>query len=81
MVTTIIIGVVGLVIGGASAWIAGNVVTKSKSRKIIGEAQKEAETIKKDKLLEVKEKFLGLKADLEKQVSARNSKSNRRKPN
>lgn len=71
---TIIIGVVGLVIGGASAWIAGNVVTKSKSRKIIEEAQKEAETIKKDKLLEVKEKFLGLKADLEKQVSARNSK-------
>ncbi len=74
MGTTIIIGVIGLIVGGAAAWIAGNTVTKSKSRKIIEEAEKEAETIKKDKLLEVKEKFLGLKADLEKQVSAKNSK-------
>jgi ribonuclease Y len=46
----------------------------SRSKKIIEEAQKEAESIKKDKLLEVKEKFISLKADLEKQVSARNSK-------
>jgi ribonuclease Y len=74
IIVGIIIGAVGLIIGSALAWIAGNVVAKSKSRKIIEEAQKEAETIKKDKLLEVKEKFLGLKADLEKQVSARNSK-------
>ncbi|MDR1369149.1 MAG: ribonuclease Y [Dysgonamonadaceae bacterium] len=71
---TIIIGVVGLIIGAVVAWIAVNTVAKSKSRKIIEEAEKEAETIKKNKLLEVKEKFLGLKADLEKQVSVRNSK-------
>ena len=45
-----------------------------KSKQMIEEAQKEAESIKKTKLLEVKEKFISLKADLEKQVSLRNSK-------
>ncbi|MEG2574344.1 MAG: ribonuclease Y, partial [Bacteroides sp.] len=38
------------------------------------EAQIEAEVIKKNKLLEVKEKFLNKKADLEKEVSLRNQK-------
>ena len=74
MGATIIIGVVGLLVGAVITWVAGNTVTKSKSQKIIEEAEKEAETIKRNKLLEVKEKFLGLKADLEKQVSAKNSK-------
>lgn len=39
---------------------------KSKYDIIIKEAQTEAEVIKKNKLLEVKEKFLNKKADLEK---------------
>jgi ribonuclease Y len=46
----------------------------SKSKWIIEDAYKTAETIKKDKLLEVKEKFITLKVDLEKQVSIRNSR-------
>ena len=74
MSTTIIIGIVGFIVGAVIVWIAGNTVTKSRSRKIIEEAEKDAEAIKRNKLLEVKEKFLGLKADLEKQVSAKNSK-------
>ena len=74
MVTTIIIGVIGLVIGGASIWITGYMGAKSKSRKMIESARKEAETMKRDKLLEVKEKFLGLKTDLEKQINIRSSK-------
>ena len=41
---------------------------------MLREAEKEAEVIKKNKLLEVKEKFIHLKADLEKQVSQRNAK-------
>jgi ribonuclease Y len=49
-------------------------VFKSKYEGILKEAEKEAEVMKKNKLLEVKEKFLHLKADLEKQVAARNSK-------
>jgi ribonuclease Y len=45
-----------------------------KYKYMLEEAEKEAEVMKKNKLLEVKEKFLHLKSDLEKQVAARNSK-------
>ena len=40
---------------------------KNKYNSIIKEAETEAEVIKKNKLLEVKEKFLNKKADLEKE--------------
>lgn len=70
----IITAAVCLIVGAAMSWIVMNTIFKSKAEQIIEDAQKEAETIKKDKLLEVKEKFISLKADLEKQVSARNSK-------
>ena len=50
------------------------VLLKSRLESIIKEAEQEAEVIKKNKLLEVKEKFLHLKADLEKQVAQRNAK-------
>jgi ribonuclease Y len=71
---TIITGIISLALGGVITWFVLNSITESKSKKLIEEAQKEAESIKKDKLLEVKEKFISLKADLEKQVNARNSK-------
>jgi ribonuclease Y len=74
MVTEIIIALAAFLLGGVATWRGINFLTKSKGVKILEEAQKEAETIKKDKLLEVKEKFILLKADFEKQVSARNSK-------
>ena len=47
---------------------------KSKYDSILKEAETEAEVIKKNKLLEVKEKFLNKKADLEKEVAQRNQK-------
>ena len=47
---------------------------KNKYNSIIKEAETEAEVIKKNKLLEVKEKFLNKKADLEKEVAIRNQK-------
>ncbi|MDR2622307.1 MAG: ribonuclease Y [Dysgonamonadaceae bacterium] len=74
MTEIIITGIICLVLGGVVAWILSNKLLNSKSRQIIEDAQKTAETIKKDKLLEVKEKFITMKAELEKQVSARNSK-------
>ena len=46
----------------------------SRMGRAMAQAEKEAEVIKKNKMLEVKEKFLHLKADLEKQVSQRNAK-------
>jgi ribonuclease Y len=74
VVAIIITAIVSLAAGGAVSWAILNSIARSKCQKIIEEAEKEAETIKKDKLLEVKEKYISLKAELEKQVNARNSK-------
>jgi ribonuclease Y len=70
----IVIAIAALLAGGVLAWICMHFVFKSRYEHILEEAEREAEVIKKNKLLEVKEKFLHLKSDLEKQVSARNSK-------
>ena len=71
---TIIIALVTFVVGGLLVWFVMRVLMKSRYDAVIREAEKESEVMKQKKLLEVKEKFLHLKADLEKQVSARNSK-------
>jgi ribonuclease Y len=59
--------------GGLSYWFF-RYGLKTKYETILKEAQTEAEVIKKNKLLEVKEKFLNKKADLEKEVQLRNQK-------
>jgi ribonuclease Y len=74
MTVTIITGLIALIAGAAIVWVILNKVTGQKARQIIEDAQKEAETIKKDKLLEVKEKFITLKADLEKQANSQNQR-------
>ncbi|MDD6209095.1 MAG: ribonuclease Y [Bacteroidales bacterium] len=63
-----------LIIGAALAWLIQTFLLNGKRKQILEEARRESEVIKKNKLLEVKEKFLHMKADLEKQVTARNSK-------
>ena len=68
------ISIVTFFIGGLITWLGIRLLFKSRYDAILLDAEKEAEVIKKNKLLEVKEKFLHLKADLEKQVSARNAK-------
>ena len=74
MLTTVILTVVAFLVGGAISYIFFRYGLKSKYENIIKEAETEAEVIKKNKLLEVKEKFLNKKADLEKEVAARNQK-------
>ncbi|MBM6882830.1 ribonuclease Y [Bacteroides caecigallinarum] len=74
MLTTVILTVVAFLVGGALSYIFFRYGLKSKYENIIKEAETEAEVIKKNKLLEVKEKFLNKKADLEKEVAARNQK-------
>lgn len=64
----------GLVAGGVIAWFGLKMVFKSRFEAIIKEAKTEAEVIKKNKLLEVKEKFINLKSDLEKQINSKNAK-------
>lgn len=55
-------------------WFVNERLLKQKTASIIGEAEREAEVLKQKKLLEVKEKFLQLKGDLEQQVAQNNNK-------
>jgi ribonucrease Y len=60
--------------GGALTGIILRYIANASYKKILREAESEAEVIRKNKMLEVKEKFLSLKSDLEKQVTQRNAK-------
>lgn len=71
---TIIVGIGGLVIGFVVAYALNQTALKSKSSKILQEAQKDAEALKKEKVLQAKEKFLELKAEHEKVISKRDQK-------
>ena len=65
---------IGLVVGAVVAYILSNSKLNKKVQLRLEEAEKQAETIKRDKLLEVKEKFLNKKAELEKEVQIRDQK-------
>ena len=70
----ILIGVLAFLIGGLSAWYIITQALKTRSRKIIREAESEAEVIRKEKILQAKEKFLQLKGEHEKEINSRNAK-------
>ena len=74
MLTTVILTIVAFLVGGALSYGFFKYGLKTKYDTIIKEAETEAEVIKRNKLLEVKEKFLNKKADLEKEVAQRNQK-------
>ena len=63
---------VALVIGVAAGYLIFRYVIKGKYNQMIDSANKDAEVIKEKKLLEVKEKFLNKKSELEKEVQQRN---------
>lgn len=74
-VIPIIILILGaLVLGAAGMWFINERLLKQKTDAILSEAEKEAEVLKQKKLLEVKEKFIQLKSDLEKQVAESNNR-------
>lgn len=73
-VVTIVVSIACFLVGGLVAYLFMKHGLKSKCEAIIKDAEAEAEVIKKNKLLEVKEKFLNKKADLEKEVAIRNQK-------
>ena len=70
-----------IIIVGISALIFGFLITatllrkavEKKSENILKEANEKAEVIKKEKILQAKEKFLQLKAEHEKIINERNS--------
>ena len=65
---------IGLVAGAAVAWFLSNSKLNKRVQARLQEAESQAEAIKRDKLLEVKEKFLNKKAELEKEVQQRDQK-------
>ena len=72
MLLTIIISVAALVLGGIGGYLVFRYVLKGKYNEMVEAANKEAEVMKEKKLLEVKEKFLNKKSELEKEVQVRN---------
>ena len=74
MIAIIATAIACFIVGGVLSYILFRYVLKSKYDNVLKEAETEAEVIKKNKLLEVKEKFLNKKADLEKEVALRNQK-------
>ena len=61
-----------LVLGGVGGYLVFRYVLTGKYKEMIDSATKEADVIKEKKLLEVKEKFLNKKSELEKEVQQRN---------
>lgn len=74
IVTIVIIALVASAVTGFAAYFAVMKSTQAKRSKIVKEAESEAEMIKKEKMLQAKERFIQLKAEHEKAVNERNSK-------
>lgn len=83
--TTIIIGVVAIIIGFAIGFLIAKSAEKNKAtstlanaekeaKRILKDAEKEGESIKKDKILQAKEKFIELKAEHEKVINSKDKK-------
>ena len=74
MALTIVVCIACFLVGGLGAYWLFRHGLRSKYEAILRDAETEAEMIKKNKLIEVKEKFLNKKAELEKEVAQRNQK-------
>jgi ribonuclease Y len=71
----IIIGIgIGVVGGAVIAVIVQNVILKSRKEQLLKEAESEGEAIKKDKIIQAKEKFLQLKENHEKTIKDKERK-------
>ncbi len=65
---------VALLVGTSVSYMLWQGLLGAKRKRIITEAENEAEVIKKEKILQAKEKFLQLKAEHEKVINERNNK-------
>ena len=74
MIETIIAAAVALVLGCFVGYLLFRYVIKGQYNEMLENANKEAEVLKEKKLLEVKEKFLNKKSELEKEVQIRNQR-------
>ena len=72
LIIVLLIAAGALALGGVGGYLIFRYVLKGKYNEMVETATKEAEVIKEKKLLEVKEKFLNKKSELEKEVQQRN---------
>ncbi len=79
--TVLILGVIGLVLGFGIAYFAGTRAAaaritdaQEKAKAILEEAEKEARTLKKERLLEAKEEIHKKRQELEKELNSRRAK-------
>lgn len=70
----ILLHIAALLVGVACGYGFFRYVLKKKYNQLLDDAAKEADVIKEKKLLEVKEKFINKKAELEKEVQQRNQR-------
>jgi ribonuclease Y len=70
----IIITAIALIVGGFVGFAVFRYILTGKYKSMLEAAEKEAEVMKEKKLLEVREKFLNKKSELEKEVQQRNQK-------
>ncbi len=70
------IGGAALIVGTVLSFYLWQVVLHKRRKKIIAEAETEAEVIKKEKILQAKERFLQLKAEHEKVINEKNNRIN-----
>lgn len=85
MVVAIVTGIVALLIGFlvAKSMLSKGIqdheqIAKGKAEQILKEAESQAELLKKNKLLEAKEKFLQLKAEHEQEIQQKNTLASQR---
>ncbi len=71
MISLLVGALAGLVVGGAIVFAVLNAAMKKRSLGIIKEAEVQAEALKKEKIVQAKEKFLQLKEEHEKEVRER----------
>lgn len=69
-----VIAIVALIVGGLCGYFVFRYVINGKYKTLMDTAQKDAEVLKEKKMLEVKEKFLNKKAELEKEIQSRNQR-------
>jgi ribonucrease Y len=70
-----IIAIIAALLGGATiSYFLFSFILKTKSETIVKEAEIKAEVIKKDRILEARERFLQLKTEHEKVINERNSR-------
>lgn len=74
MLNIIIAVVIALIVGGFIGYAVFRYVITGKYKQIVATAEKEAEVLKEKQLLEVKEKFLNKKSELEREMQQRNQK-------